>query len=283
MFKFISLALIVIVFVSGCETRQPDKPTGSLNDVDVASSPEKDAQIQKYNLEQEKKLTYERTPCDDISIKEFVLNYYPDGTYLVNIDNVLSDNQNQPALIKFIHNNRYIFGVIAKSRPGERLIETKNIVGFDQSFIDLDSTDLGTAFFYLVLFECVDNSINFVWETVIPSHGGFHNFSLRNWKYRNTPYIKVDFHYARGSGHIDYNYFLVNGIQHKPHLMMTYEGINFKRTISNINNDEFPDYYEHIYFDSGSKVTEKDSVGFTWDQNDSVYVNIRNKKQTRLY
>lgn len=281
--KFISLVFIAIVFFSGCETRQPDKSSGLLNDVDVANSPEKDAQIQKYNLERQKKLSPDRTTCDEISIKEFILNYYPEGTYLVNIDDILSEDQSKPALIKFSGNNKYIFTVIAKSRPGERLVETKNIVGFDQSFIDLDSTDLGTAFFYLTLFECVNNSINLVWESVIPSHGGFNDFSLLTWKYRNIPYLKINFHYGRGSGHIDYNYFLIDGIRSRPHLMMTYEGINFKRTMSNINNDEYPDFFEHIYFDPGDRISEKDSIGFTWNKNDSVYINNRNKRQTRPY
>ena len=72
----------------------------------------------------------------------------------------------------------FVFGVIARSKPGERLIEVKNIVGYDQSFIDLDSTELGTAFFYLVLFKCENSSFNVVWESPIPSHGGFNFLSL---------------------------------------------------------------------------------------------------------
>ena len=281
--KNILLILFLTVLIIGCEENQKKESSGSVNDIDVANSPERDAEIQKYNLEQLKKNTPERKPCDEISIREFLMNYYPEGTYLVNVDNVLPDKQTKPALLWYPDNNHFIFSVIAKSRPGERLIDQKNIVGYDQSYIDLDSTDLGTAFFYLVLMECVNNSIDIVWESVIPSHGGFNNFFLKTWKYKNIPYIQVDFHYAQGTGHIDYNYFLIDGIRNKPHLIMTYEGINFKRTISNINNDDYPDYYEHIYFDSGTRINERDSVGFTWNTKDSVYVNSRNKKQVRPY
>jgi hypothetical protein len=76
---------------------------------------------------------------------------------------------------------------------------------------------------------------------------------------------------------------LIDGIANKPHLLMTYEGINFKRTIANVNDDEFPDYYEYIYYDSGNRIIEKDSVSFIWNIKDSVYVNTRNHRQTRPY
>ena len=64
---------------------------------------------------------------------------------------------------------------------------------------------------------------------------------------------------------------------------MTYEGINFKRTIFNANDDKYPDYYEHIYYDLGDRVFSRDSVAFVWDVKDSVYVNSRNKRQKRPY
>ena len=64
---------------------------------------------------------------------------------------------------------------------------------------------------------------------------------------------------------------------------MTYKGINFKRTIANVNDDEFPDYYEHIYYDLGDRIFSKDSVAFMWNTKDNVYVNSRNKRQTRSY
>ena len=64
---------------------------------------------------------------------------------------------------------------------------------------------------------------------------------------------------------------------------MTYSGTSFKRTLANINNDKYPDYYEHIFYNLADKVYSKDSVGFVWSVKDTVYINTRNKKQTRRY
>ena len=216
-------------------------------------------------------------------LKEFVLSNYPEGTYLVDFDKTLTYNIPRPAVIYPDKYPGYIFGIIAKSKSGERFIEPKNIVGYDQSFIDLDSTKLGTAFFYLVLFHCNENKFDVVWESVIPSHGGFNSFSVENWIYNNTPFVKVDFHYAQGIGHIDYNYFLLNGLTSKPHLMMTYKGINFQRKLINYNNDRFPDYYEYVYYDSGKSIAVADSIPFIWKADKQSYVNVRNSKQTRPY
>jgi hypothetical protein len=103
--------------------------------------------------------------------------------------------------------NGYILALVATSRPGERLIEVKNIVGYDQSFIDLDSTKLGTAFFYLTLFDCNRGRFEIIWEVPVPNHGGFNNFSLEDGDTTDPLCPKINFHYARGIGHIDYNYF----------------------------------------------------------------------------
>jgi hypothetical protein len=250
---------------------------------EVAYSPDRDSEIQRYNLEVRKQQAVNRTPCDTIALIEFVLGNYPEGTYLVDYDKTLTYNIPQPAVLYHRHGGNYVFGVIARSRPGERLIETKNIVGYDQSFIDLDSTKLGTAFFYLTLFECVDEKFRIIWEAPIPSHGGFNDVSIHEWNYNGTTYIRVNFHYGQGVGHINYNYFLVDGLTSFPHLLMTYKGINFQRTVANVNNDNYPDYYEHIYYDTGSRIYSSDSVAFTWNHKDSVYVNTRNKRQTRPY
>ena len=248
---------------------------------DVASNPGKDAEIQRSNLEHRKKLAGEHFPCDTLSLVDFILKNYPEGTYLVDFDKTLTYSIPQSAVIYF--DNKYVLGVLAKSREGERLIEVKNIIGYDQSFIDLDSTELGTAFFFLTLFECRDGSFKIVWESPIPSHGGFNNISLNKWRYNNSDYVKVNFHYARGIGHIDYNYFFVDGSTNPPHLLMTYDGINFRRTITNLNGDKYPDYYEYLFYDLGNRVFPKDSIGFIWDSVKNVYVNTRNNKQTRLY
>ncbi len=95
----------------------------------------------------------------------------------------LTYNIPKAAVIYFDNDKKYIFGVIAESRPGERLIEPKNIIGYDESYIDLDSTKLGTAFFYLVLFHCDNGKLSTVWKALIPSHGGFNNFSLHKLEY----------------------------------------------------------------------------------------------------
>ncbi len=282
--KRITLTIPIIFFITiigGCGEDLKEGKNNQLNGVEY--SPEKDARIQQYNLEQQKKLAGNRTPCDTLALKEFVLENYPQGNYLVNTDKTLSYSIPKPAVIYYKKDRSYIFGVIAKSREGERLIEPKNIVGYDQSFIDLDSTELGTAYFYLTLFRCQNGYFETVWESLIPSHGGFNNITLKHWNYKNFPFIEVNFHYGRGTGHINYNYFLIDGINNQPHLLMTYKGINFKRTISNVNDDQFPDYYEHIYYDLGDRIFSKDSVAFVWNTKDRVYVNSRNKRQTRPY
>lgn len=275
-----NLFLTILVFFFSCVDEKGGLEEKQSGIEDVATNPSKDAEIQRANLEQRKKIAGERFPCDTLSLIDFVLQNYPQGTYLIDFDKSLTYNIPHSAVIYY---DKYILGIIAKSKEGERLIETKNIVGYDQSFIDLDSTELGTAFFYLTLFECKDNSFQVIWESPVPSHGGFNNMSLNKWKHKSITYVKVNFHYAQGVGHIDYNYFFVDGITEKPHLLMTYEGINFKRTIVNLNEDIYPDYYEYLYYDLGNKVFPKDSVAFVWNPEKNVYINTRNNKQTRLY
>ncbi|GAB4291414.1 MAG: hypothetical protein Kow0098_10640 [Ignavibacteriaceae bacterium] len=278
----ITFSLITVLLVS-CSDEKEEQYVVPEESYQVAYLPDKDAEIQRQNLEIMKKNTKVRFPCDTISLIEFVLNNYPEGTYLLETDKTLTYDIPEHAVIYYDKNSNYIFGVIAKSKSGERFIEPKNIIGFDQSFIDLDSTELGTAFFYLVLFECSGNSFNVLWEAVIPSHGGFNRFSLKYWDYRKIPYIEVNFHYGQGIGHINYNYFLVEGITKPPHLLMTYEGINFERSIANINDDNYPDYYEHVFIDAGGKIYSPDSVAFYWSPEESVYINSRNRKQVRPY
>lgn len=283
--KFSNIALVFLaasLFFS-CGDSGKDEETQINYNEEVAHIPQKDFEIQKYNLELKRKQATNRTICDTIALIEYVLNNYPEGTYLVEVDKKLTYDIPLPAVIYYNEGGTYVFAVIAKSKPGERFIEPKNIVGYDQSFIDLDSTKLGTAFFYLTLFKCNGGNFHQVWESPIPSHGGFNNFFLSLWNYRSTKFIKVNFHYGSGIGHIDYNYFLVDGLTVTPHLLMTYKGINFERTITNVNNDKFPDYYEHIFYDLGDKVFSRDSVAFKWREEDSVYVNTKNSRQVRPY
>ncbi len=278
-----SLYLIILFFLPlllfSCSEKEENEE-GNQKKIDASA---KEYEIQKYKIEQQKDQTAQRYPCDTIALKEFVLSHYPEGTYLVDFDRTLTYDIPKSAVIYPENYPGYIFGIIAKSKSGERFIEPKNIVGYNESFIDLDSTKLGTAFFFLTLFHCDNDKFDVVWESVIPSHGGFNTFSIENWKYNNTPFIRVNFHYAQGIGHIDYNYFLLDGLTSKPHLMMTYQGINFQRTITNYNNDKFPDYYEYIYYDSGKKVAVLDSVAFFWNPKRAAYVNTRNAKLTRPY
>lgn len=275
--------LILILFSCRTEHKQ-SKPDVKFGD-QAAYNPDKDAEIQRYNLELKKKQTIDRFPCDTISIIENILNTYPAGTYLLDFDRTFTYNIPKSAVIYYNDKDgrRYVFAVIGSSRAGERLIEPTNIIGYDQSFIDLDSTKLGTPFIYLVLFECVNDAILKIWEEPIPSHGGFNSFSLKKWNYNGTIYLENNFYYAQGVGHINYNYFLVDGIRKNPHLLMTYKGIDFKRTIANVNNDKYPDYYEHIFYNLPDRIYSKDSVAFVWREKDSVYVNTRNMKQTRPY
>lgn len=279
LFYLLLLAAFSLTLISCTEEKIEKVKT---QEEQVAFNPDKDAEIQRYNLQVKKEQTLHRSPCDTIAIMEYVLDTYPKGTYLIYFDKTVTFNVPKPAVIySSQQGGNYIFALIARSRPGERLIETKNIVGYNQSLIDYDSTKLGTAFFYLCLFQCTGNAFQTIWEAPIPSHGGFNSISLESWN--NMPYVRINFHYAQGIGHIDYNYFFVNGLTAFPHLLMTYKGLNFERTFMKYNDDKYPDYYEHLFVDTGDRIYKRDSIAFYWNQKDSVYVNSRNKKQTRLY
>lgn len=278
------IIILILLLLLGCENKQVKQEKVNYQE-QAAYDLSKDADIQRYNLDVMKQKARERSPCDTIAVVEFILNNYPSGTYLLNFDRTFTYNISKPALIYFTNTdgNKYVFAAIAASRPGERLIEPSNIIGYEQSFIDLDSTDLGTPFLYLVLFECSNQNLVKIWEAPIPSHGGFNCIKLKTWKDKNIYYIENNFHYAQGIGHINYNYFIINNIKNYPHLLMTYSGTSFKRTLADINNDNYPDYYEHIFYNLSDKVYSKDSVGFIWSVKDTVYINTRNKKQTRRY
>ncbi len=280
MIKKILVFIIAILFYS-CGGNKENKIK---SEKEAAYSTNKDSVIQNYNLKVKENQAKHRTPCDTLSLVSYVIHNYPSGTYIVDFDKTLTFNLPKPAVIYLKRNNNlYVLAVIVTSKPGERLIEPKNVVGYNQSFINLDSTKLGTAFFYLTLFKCDTGSFTKIWEAPIPSHGGFNNMELKKWSYNGTIYIKVDFHDARSIGHIDYNYFLIDGLTEQPHLLMTYKGIDFKRTLANVNNDKFPDYYEFVYYNLANKIYEKDSVAFVWNNRDSLYVNTRNHRQTRPY
>lgn len=265
--------------------KDESKETVSVNYKEkVELSVEKDASIQMYNLEKMKSETANRFPCDTISVIEHIIKNFPTGTYLLRFDKSSVYDIPKPAVIYYETNEgKFVFAVITRSKPGERFIEPSNIVGYDQSFIDLDSTKLGTPFIYLVLFECKGEQLFTIWEAPIPSHGGFNKFTVKNWSQKAITYVEVNFHYGQGVGNINYNYFLVDGIRNQPHLLMIYDGIDFRRTLANINDDKFPDYYEHIFYSLPDRVIHKDSVAFIFNQKDSLYYSTEGRKITRRY
>lgn len=279
------IILLILLLLLSCE-HKTKKENSKVNYNELAAyNQTKDADIQRYNLELKKKESKNRFPCDTIAVIEYVFDNYPAGTYVLEFDRTTTYDIPKPALIYFNDKSgsKFVFTIIGTSRPGERLIEPANLVGYDQSFIDLDSTKLGTPFLYLVLFECRGENLIKQWEAPIPSHGGFNSISLKKWDYNGTNYIENNFHYAQGIGHINYNYFLIDNIRNYPHLLMTYDGTSLKRSLANINNDKFPDYYEHIIYNLKDKVYSADSVAFNWSPKDTLYINTNNSKQTRRY
>jgi len=258
---------------------------GTTKQEEVAYDANKDMSIQEINLAERKKRAKSRFPGDTLDLMEYVIKNYPKGTYLIDNDRTTSYNTPQSAVIYSRESGgMYIYALIAKSRQtDERLIEQKNVIGYDASFIDLDSTKLGTALFFLSLFKYEGGAFNMVWETPVPTHGGFNKMTLENWPAQRIAYIRINFHDARSSGHIDYNYFLVNGMFNKPMPMETYEGIDCKRTLVDHNKDKYPDWCEYLYVDSGQSATLIDSVYFEFRTKDSAFVNVRNGKQMRKY
>lgn len=282
--KLLTLTLFLLAGLLVISCTNDEEKSNPVPSVDVAFDPQKDAEIQRYNIEL-KKETSDRFPCDTIAVLEYVLNNYPQGTYLLETDKTTLNSLPKPAVIYHNDENgkKYVFALITTSRAGERLVEVKNLVGYDQSYIDLDSTDLGTPFIYLILLECQGSNLSLVWESIIPSHGGIKTFSLENWDSNGTMYIENIFYYAQGIGTISYNYFLIDGIRNKPHLLMTYNGLDFRRDIANVNNDQFPDYYEFLFISLSDRIFVKDSIAFVWDSKKGVYINTRNARQTRPY
>lgn len=234
-------------------------------------------------LEDQKQLAQGRFPCDTLALKEYIINNYPAGSYLLEVDRTVTLNVSRAAVIYYNSQGNYVFAVIAKSKPGERLIEPKNVVGFESSFINLDSTKLGTAFLYLTLFRCSGDNFEFIWEHEIPMHGGFNNMTLKTWRAKGIPYVDVNFEDGLIVGHRDYNFFLTGGLTQKPHMLETYSGIATRRNFANVNDDEYPDYYETIFYDLGKRVYASDSVAFVWNTKQNLYVNTRNPRQTREY
>ena len=232
----------------------------------------------------EKDYSPQRAPCDTITVKEFINTNFPSGTYLVETDRQSVYQKPRAAVLYPYPDNHYILALIAKSKPGERFIETKNVIGFESSFINLDSTKLGTAFFYLILLECdLNNYIKVVWEAAVPSHGGFNSIKLKKWMPQNIEYIQLNFEDGIISGHRNYNYFLINGISSKPHLLETYEGIQLEREMADLNSDSYPDFVESKFSLTKDGLREVSKISFIWDQEKKIYRSTYNKRWTRQY
>lgn len=277
----IALLVIIALFVFGVFTFSCDEEVSS---GDPEYSAQKDESLRRYNIEQEKELSKQRKPCDTLALQEFILDHYGEGVYLVEFDRTYTYNIPKPAVIYYKEGKKnYIFAAIAKSKVGERYVEKKNIIGFESSFINLDSTKLGTAFFYLTLLTCDDNEFDVLWEAEVPIHGGFNSMKIKKWKTKNTSYVELNFEAGIISGHRNYNFFLVDGIEKKPHLMETYEGIVHKRTMANVNDDKYPDYFEYRFIEDSLKITKLDSIPFYWDVNRQLYITKVNRKWFRKF
>ncbi|MBN1299809.1 MAG: hypothetical protein JW995_01210 [Melioribacteraceae bacterium] len=244
----------------------------------------KEKSIKEYNLEQEKKLSENREPCDVIAFKQYLLELYPAGSYLLNFEEILTGEINKDAVIYYNSDGKqYIFAVIAHSKESERYVEMKNLVGYESSFINLDSTKLGTAFIYLNLFKCENDKFTQIWESEVPAHGGFSSISVKRWRPKNTLYVELNFDDGIISGHRNFNYFLIDGIENPPHLMETYLGLVHKRKMANINNDNFPDYLEYRFAQDSLRITEIDSIPFYWSEQRQLYITDRNRRWFRKY
>jgi len=251
---------------------------------DAATSTAKDEELRRYNIGVEKRQTQNRFACDTISLQEYILEAYEPGTYLVEFDKMGTFSTHQPGVIYFNDDGKnYILSIIARSKHGERNIERKNVVGFESSFITLDSTTLGTAFFWLTLFECKDEQFNMVWEAEVPIHGGLNRMTIKNWRPKNIKYVELNYQDGIISGHRNYNFFLINGWQNPPHLLETYVGIVHKRVMANVNNDVFPDYYEYRFLEDSLRIRVRDSIPFFWNEKRQLYVTNVNPRWFRRF
>lgn len=278
-FSLLIIVFLLSVFFISCG----DEETDTKGD-EAAFSEQKDRDIQEYNIEVQKEQAQYRATCDTLSLKEYIINNYPPGSYLAQLERTLTYNVPRDAAIFYKSGDEtYIFAVVATSRQSERLIEPKNVTGFNSSFINLDSTKLGTAFLFLTLFSCNNGEFSKIWEREIPIHGGFNTIKLKTWRDKNIPYIETNFQDGIIVGHRNYNFFMLNGFKSYPHLLETYEGLARKRTMANVNNDIYPDYYEFHFYNLEEKIRQADSVAFIWKVKDSLYVNTKNPRQTRPY
>ncbi len=277
------LAILLTIFIlAACEEESSGGEGTSLG----SHVGGKEKGLREENLEKQEDLASKRKPCDTLSLQEHILETYPDGQYLVEFDQSISNKSYAPAILYHREGGTYVFAVIAKSKVTERPIEVKNVVGFDAGFTNLDSTHLGTAFFYLTLFECDEQgSFSTVWESLIPIHTGFNTMRLKRWGRFKVPYVELGFFDSINSGFRNYNYFLVNGILNKPHLLETYTSIARRRELADVDKNKWPDYYEWRFVNNDSLmyVQMLDSLPFYWDTIKNMYVTKYSNRWKRKY
>jgi len=272
---FIVFPLFLCVLIA-CSS---DRKSGG----DAATSTAKDEELRGYNLSVEKEQSKNRFPCDTIALQEYILNNYEPGSYLIEGDRTYIYDIPKPAVIYFNDGANYILAMIAKSKHGERNIERQNITGFESSYINLDSTTLGTAFFWLTLFECKDETFHMVWESEVPIHGGFNRMTIKTWRPKNIKYVELNYEDGIISGHRNYNFFMIDGWRKPPHLLETYVGIVHKRNMNNINNDKYPDYFEYRFMEDSLRIRVIDSIPFYWSTKKQLYITDRNPRWFRKY
>lgn len=276
--KIVFLILTFIIASCGDDERVTGNPEFSVV---------KEKNIRKYNLEIKKEHSQDRTICDTLALEEYIIDNFPAGTYLMKLNKTTVYNVPQKAVIYYkdkCSERQYVFACIVESKNCERFVEPNNVIGYESSFVNLDSTKLGTALFYLTLFECNGNgSFNMVWERIVPSQGGFNSIKLKKWRPKNILYLEINYSDGIISGHRNYNYFLLDGIENKPHLLETYDGISHRRTIADIDDNFYPDYHEYRFRHNSSSITVRDSIPFYWNDKKQLYVTTVNKNWFRKY
>lgn len=274
--------LFFLFFVfQGCDWFQ-DKPEKVKAGETVADNQNADMSIQEFVIREKMKTAVDRFPGDTLDLALYIIKNFPAGSYLADLDNISTNLGKKGAVIYLTEKGKkYVFALVVKSMEGGKLIEIDNFTGYNSSFVDYDSTNLGTAFFYLTLFSYDSTSFTQIWEEIIPQSGGLMNFTYNTWGPYKIPFVNVQFFSAPQLSNDQYNFFLVRGLENKPHLLNLYEGHIRRRRLADINRDSIPDYYEWRVFYTDSSRTFLDSVGFIWK--DSVYVNTQNPKMTRRY
>lgn len=247
----------------------------------------KERSVKKRNLEIAQSRAENDKECDTLDLEEFIIDNYPPGSHLMFVSR--KSVYDVPTKAVIYHKDKcnrfqYVLAVIVESKECERLVEPNNLVGYEASFINFDSTKLGTALFNLTLFECSKNGLfNKVWEKFVPSQGGFVSMKLKRWKPYNVEYVELKFSDGIISGSRNYNYFFMDGIENLPHLIETYEGIGHKRTLADHDKNLFPDYYEYRFSRKRNKISIRDSIPFYWNSNNKLYVTKINKNWFRKY